>query len=711
MNANQVSSSLIPVAGKLPALSAANLSRLAVYLVHGGEILSSSMVSASRSVNFHVTTALAEQEGVFAVLGPKGLDAQTLRDRQDLPRVPLTRGHNDRPAIDFSRLELTDETIEKLWMWCREYTVSGTLLTSSGCPVPGSAVTVYNVSHGISGLVTSPRETVMTDVNGNFTATFFWCYEFGCWPCWPIWWRCWPWWWERDILTVIGQLEGQLRVQASSASQAFIPRLSNAAPLRRPVAADLMVGQGFQAASANEVFAPDTSRTALIASKLANPQLRAIFPWWWWCCENPNILFSATQDGNTILQEDPNISTRWCFASGQSVSLIANNEAIGLCPGVTPPPEGFAWSRVGNILVSDITEGYADGTSGTDESNMAFAGDLKLYGAFADPSVPFYQVLAGNWGGTGNPARGGTAPGAYNPLSIPMSNTVMIYRAATLSVEFDSIDLGPCSFGTETNLYMTTSQRPNPPSGTTGLGPFPILNPGDFILGWAQEGLIIEALNASALIGGAAIGGVSLSIAAYDATGASISLITDAPLPLLIDTTGFTANIFVNGLTAFDQFGTPVGNSTTSDCPSYHIGPNGYVMLHVNVTDPNGHLSGYEIDTQFGHGSTSVPTTPDHRGYSQSPGTFNPPSLPATPYGVDPGYTVPNTSFAVPVPPTPVQVSFIGGGDNIQIKPQVSCCYDFQLWAGKRVTDGESFFGTWGNPDFQTATIDVSPIV
>jgi hypothetical protein len=93
---------------------------------------------------------------------------------------------------------------------------------------------------------------------------------------------------------------------------------------------------------------------------------------------------------------------------------------------------------------------------------------------------------------------------------------------------------------------------------------------------------------------------------------------------------------------------------------------------------------------------------PSHRGYVVDPYPFTPPfTLPGQVYGIDPGYGVPNTAL----------VSYIGGGDTIQISPQVSCCYDFQLWAGKRVTDGQEIFGTWGNVDFQTATVDVSPIV
>ena len=273
--------------------------------------------------------------------------------------------------------------------------------------------------------------------------------------------------------------------------------------------------------------------------------------------------------------------------------------------------------------------------------------------------------------------------------------------------EFDTVSLGPCSFMGIDNLYMTTSQRMNPPAGTTGLGATPTLNPGDFVVTWSDAGRIVAA-PATALVGPQSGGGVDLTLVAYDAAGTVLSLVTNNPLTLMIDTSDLSQAI-IDSLLAFDKNGNPVAltGSSTSECPSYHIGPNGYLLLHVTVTDKdpspgmslNEHLYGYQIDTQFGHGSTSVPTLPAHRGYAQAPATFTPPfTLPGQLYGVDAGYN----------PPDAPLVSFIGGGDTILISPAVSCCYDFQLWAGKRTTDGQDFFGTWANYDFQTVTIDVS---
>lgn len=700
----------VTVIGKIPNVSVTNLSRISAFLVQSQSVLLEAPVTASGTFQFRLEPGLVIDPCLFVILGPKGLDAQTLFGRTDLPRLAVsTASPNTASAratkggtitLDFSKLNVDDKLIALWWIWCRPYTVSGTLETSNGCPVPGAEVTVYNVTAGFGGLVKTPIETVTTNAQGQFTATFNWCECLCCWPCWPIWWDCWPWWWELDILAVLENIERQALVTPSQGLS------FQAAPLKRPAAADLMTGQGFARA-----YAPvkqDPARTALITSKFANPAIREIFPWWWWCCENPNIVFSATQNGNIVLDEDPATSTRWCYPSGQSVTLIANSQALGVCP----PPivcEGFAWVSVGNpgTLVPNIVNGYAKGTPGTDASDMAFNGYLNIYGGFSDPSIPFYQVWAGFWGGNQNPARGGTAPVTSMPLSLPLSAQVVIFRNATSSIEFDTVSLGPCSFMGIDNLYMTTSQRMNPPAGVTGLGPTPTLNPGDFVITWSDAGRIVGAA-ASALISPQAGGGIDLTLVAYDAAGTALSLVNNNPLTLMIDTRDLSQAV-IDSLQSFDKNGNPVGltGSSTSDCPSYYIGPGGYLLLHVAVTDNdpsaslslNEHLYGYQIDTQFGHGSSSVPTTPAHRGYAQAPATFTPPfTLPGQLYGVDAGYNPPNTAL----------VSFIGGGDTIQILPAVSCCYDFQLWAGKRTTDGQDFFGTWSNYDFRTVTIDVS---
>lgn len=702
-----MSRTTLVAAGNVPKLRSENLSRLAVYIVRGNTVLAETPVANDGSFRFNVAESVAREHGVSAIIGPKGVDHHALLARADLPRVPLAsaRAHEGRAGhvkLDFSAHRITDEIVDLWWLWCSPYTVSGTLRSADGCPVPGAQVTVYNVTHGTGGLVRTPRDTVQTGADGTFTATFNWCECLCCWPCWPSWWFCWPWWWELDIVHILDTLDRQLPLRQNALGAKFAPSLhANVAPLKRPATADLMTGQAFAHLRSDNTLVQDTARTAKISARLSDPAIRELFPWWWWCCDEPNILFSATQNGNTVLDEDPNTDTRWCFESGQTVSLIANDLAISLCPPPPPPvPDGFGWIQVGNTLVADITQGYANGATGTDASDMAFGGWLDIYGGFSDPNaVAFYQVLADGYVGNGNPRRGGTPNGVSQPLSVGLGTYVVIARNGGT---FDTIpvDLGPCSFNGISNLYMTTQHRANPPAGVTGLGAFPALNAGDLVIGWYDQRRIVGA-SAGALIGGAAAGGVDLTLAPFDIAGNPVTLTTIETLTLMIDTTYIYGHI--DSLTAYDQNHNLVSITSggTNNCPSYRIGEHGYLLLHVTVTDPNGHLSGYEIDSEFGHGPSPTPpaTDPPHRGYNTASGP--PPFL-----GVDGGYGQPSIVGMTAT----TNVSFKGGGDTITISPTVSCCYDFRLNAGKRVTNGTTNSAGLVNQDFWTVSIDTTPI-
>jgi hypothetical protein len=240
-NSTPTQGSSTTVVGQLPKLSAENLKRLAVYLVRGTDVLLESAVSASGNFQFRLTGIVIDP-CIIIVLGPKGLDAQTLLAKTDLPRVSLETAKASKGAmaresksgvltVDFSQANITDKLVEPWWIWCRAYTVSGTLQTANGCPIPGADVTVYNVTNGVFGLVKNPIETVTTDANGHWTATFNWCECFCCWPCWPIWWRCWPWWWEWDILAAIENIERQIALKPA---HGVATQLGGFAPLKRP---------------------------------------------------------------------------------------------------------------------------------------------------------------------------------------------------------------------------------------------------------------------------------------------------------------------------------------------------------------------------------------------------------------------------------------------------------------------------------------------
>jgi hypothetical protein len=724
------SATFVSVRGTLPALSAANRRRLAVFLLQGNTILSEAPVSSGGSFQIHVARDLVRESGVFAVLGPKGMDPQSLAGRAALPRKALssaTARDGGGLVIDFAGLGISDQLIDPWWIWCHEYTVSGTLETASNCPV-GAQVTVYNVTTGVSGLVETPIVTVTTDANGNFTATFNWCSRLCWWPCWPVWWQCWPWWWELDILAVIENLEQRLQVQSTGAVN--FPA-SGVAPLRQPAAPDLMTGVAFAASRTGTELRPDSARTAMVAAKLADPRIRALFPWWWWCCDNPNIVFSASQGSTIVLDEDPNLSTRWCFASGQTVSLTTNAQGVGACQVQTSGPCGFSWSSVGDepggVLFDNISMGYAVGTLGNPASNMAFQGSLNLNGLFSGDCTAFYQVLAGEWGGGsgiltgGNPARGGTPAVASEPLAVLLTDTITIWSGASLTQQ--TVILGPCSFAGIDNLYMTRAQRQNPPAGVTGLPPFPTIGAGD-LWGWDAPNLVLTVPAAELANPATGTGGVTLSIVPYDITGAALPTATQPyemgpDLVLMVDTTALTTATIdwvLSGVFNSDHTPATLTTPAGSNCPAYEITTpgGGYVLIHTTVVDSAGHLYEYQIQTQYGS-STTLPASPADRDYAQAPSSFAAAATPP-PYGVDAGYQTPNDlPLPPPAPSSPPYAAaaasnwtFVGGGDTAYIAITESCCYDFQLWAGKRVTDGQTFFCTWGNPAFQTVNITVA---
>jgi hypothetical protein len=728
----------INVTGKLPSLTPKNLNRLSVFLTQEGAILSESPLSASGTFQFHVAPHLADDSTVFAVLGPKGSDAESLAEHADLPRAAISSGRkleNSNIKLEFAGYEINDKLIDPWWIWCREYTVSGTLETAANCPI-GAEVTIYNVTSGVSGLVKTPITTVPTDSNGNFTASFNWCSSRFCWwPCWPVWWRCWPWWWELDILAVIENLERRLQAQNVAAVQ-VAP--THVAPLRQPNAADLVTGVGFAASRANSELQADSSRTALIASKFANPTLREIFPWWWWCCENPNILFSASQGATTILDEDPNTSTRWCFASGQTVALTGNSQSVGACQIQTGGgPCGFTWSSVGSepgTPVDSISMGYADGTAGSSCSNMAFTGTLNLNGIFSGDCAAFYQVLAGDWtpaGGpaTTDPARGADSPVTHEPVSALLTDIITIWSSGSSTQA--TVVLGPCSFNGIDNLYISRAYRQNPPAGVTGLPPFPAIAPGD-LWGWNSPDLVLT-VPAADLVDSTGLGGVTLTLLPYDVNGVPLPTVAQPfesgpDLTLAIDTTPLAqASIdwipasLVSGVYNADGSPATMTNGSTNTCPSYQIkGRWGYVLIHTTVIDDPGHLCDYQIRYQYGNGTLpALAVNPADRNYAQAPSTFNAGVIPP-PYGVDSGYGYPNTLPAPPPAPSnpvpgspyaaaaPGSWSFVGGGDTFYIPITLSCCYDFQLWVSKRTTDGVNSCIS-GNVAFQTVNITVVP--
>ena len=495
---------------------------------------------------------------------------------------------------------------------------------------------------------------------------------------WPFWWRCWPWWWERDILHVVEQVEQALAGGGRFRTQQ--PVLS----LERPELSSLARGRGFAPGMGElEELQPDTLRTQLVRRKLASPAIRELFPWWWWCSDGPSICFSATQGAVTVLDEDPATQTRWDLPSGSSVTLVGNSQAAGVCGGGSGPAHGFVFTRVGLTDVGDIHDGYADGAPGSPESDLAFAGDLQVFGEFSSSSgVAFYQVRAGQW--SGNPARGGSAPTSESPLGVPLYNRALILRADNSWVPPFPVKMGPFSAGGHGNLYATQEARVGLAPGT--LTPdIPVLNPGDELF-WIDSGLKLDTA-AQNLIGGAAEGGVTLSVRGFDAGFNPVALPgnPDDHLTLEVDTTPISV-AHIDAFSAHTSGGATVLSTGDGDCKAFDVGPGGSVELDVTVRDDNGHLALYVLEADFAHGvSDPAHVSPGERSYADPPASF--------PGGA---YQAPDQG----------QRAFVGGSEPITYHPQETCCYDFRLVVAKRVTNGYGSPGAY-TADFWTASLKV----
>jgi hypothetical protein len=702
-----VASTSIFIIGEVTKVAEQDAQRLAVFVHRCNQVIASTPLQSNGTYRLPLARAAVSAESAYGLtltVAPATASAH-FDHLPNLPSVPLKRADLEKAEKEFRApaISISADVLKLWWTWCRWFCVSGTVVGPNGCVVPGAEVTVYSVTYTGSGYTKVPRATVATGPNGTFTACFEWCscsFCFPCWPCHPLWWFCWPWWWELDMLHVIDALE---KIPLAGPGQAA---LANKATLLRPDAKDLVVGRGFNLSQGT--VAPDANRTALVKSKLSNPAIRERFPWWWWCCDDPNIVFSVTQNGTVILNENPAIDTRWCLADGSTVTLVGNSQSATLCPGKCPPESGFVWTSVGNIDVDDISQGYATVPAWTaanpDNKDLVFAdygSGLDLFGAFAPGSdVSFYQVLAGEW--AGNPARGGTAPTSSSPLLAKLYRTAFLEDATHTIVTQATVLMGPFTQGGVTGLFATEQARAAGPIAGLPAVPIP---PGGAVIGWMNEGLLVSTASEN-LIGGASNGAVSLTVAGYDAAVNPVALVPDSPLTLTIDNTSLNPDTIA--LSAFLANGNPAPLNGTGQCPAYDVGPGGYVQITTSVSDTLGHLFEYYVTAEYGSGSSAVVTPPGVRGYVSNP------LISAPPAGVcsvgDPDYTCkgwvggtevmyfPNAPGGAPASWTP---PFSPGNEP------PDCCYLFLIRLAKRTTNGYSL-PTLGDGEFQTVGLKFS---
>ncbi|HVM93659.1 MAG TPA: carboxypeptidase-like regulatory domain-containing protein [Terriglobales bacterium] len=696
----------INIIGKVTNVAEADAQRLAAFVLRCNHIIVSSAIQADGTYHLSLPRTALKEESPFGfdlVVAPATAGSH-LEHLPNVTRIALKRPDLEKSEKEYrvANISIASEILKLWWTWCRWYCVSGTVVGPDGCAVPGADVTVYSVYYTGGGYSKVPRATVNTGANGTFTACFEWCsciFCFPCWPCWPHWYLCWPWWWEWDILHVIEALE---RIPQPGLGQ--IETLSSQATLLRPDARALMRGQGF--AHYQDNFAADANRTALIKAKLANPRIREIFPWWWWCCDDPNIVFSVTQNGNVILDENPAVATRWCFEDGSNVTLVGNDDSITLCHPHCPPESGFVWTNVGNIDVNDISQGYATVPAWTaadpDYQDLVFGGGLDLFGSFAPGSnVSFYQVTAGQW--SGNPARGGTAPTSTSLLQADLYRTAIIEDPTHTIIHFVSVKMGPFTQNGVSGLYATEAARAAGP--IAGLPNIP-LPPGWTVFGFSQPGLMVSTSSQN-LIAGATSGAVDLTVLGYDAAVHSVTLVPDYPLTLMIDNTPLTTDA-ISIVNAFRADGSLAPLTGTNQCPAYNVGPGGYVQISTSVSDSMGHLFGYYVDAEYGSGSAVAVTPPGVRGYVTNPLSSGAPQTLPPACGGDPNYTC---------------KSWVGGSETMYFPngpggtnwtPPFSltseppdCCYEFRIRLAKRSTNGYSL-PSLADGQFQTVALKFS---
>jgi len=671
----------IPVTGHVEGVTETDAARLSVVALRGGDVLATARVRADGAYRLNLPHEAAHAASPYALqLAVLPTTAASVPGKvAGAPSVTIPRdGLGGAHPVAAPRLVLTPAIIDAWAIFWRDWCVSGVVVGPNGCPAPAADVTVYTVNWSAGGYAKTAQASVTTGPDGAFTLCFPWWEDlFPCWPCEPIWWDCWPWWWERDILHVIETLE----TRAAAGAQA--------SALFRPEGAALIRGEGFGRRSG--VDRPDPARAALIRRKLANPALRAIFPWRWWCDNRPNILFGVTQGGVTILAEDPSVDTRWSMASGQSVTLTGNAQTLTCCPGPVLPESGVVWTSVGTIPTTAIDAGGL-AQNGGDNSDVAFQGSLWLYAAIAPGTMDYYQVNGAVWNAP--LCRGGTQPApagapAFSPIASPLWLPMWIYDPTANTTTRYNVQMGPFTSGNGyVNLYATPAARQSQPT-PPGLAPFPPVPPGGEVF-WGYEGLVMVAPDTT-LLGGAPFGAVDLTLIGFDAGFNPVAVSPDAPLTLTIDSTPVTSEI-VNGVTAWRAPGVPAPQTGTGECPAYDVGPTGWAAISVTVDDTNGFLCQYQLEAQYGHGSSAVVTAPGLRGYKSNPLVV----------------TAANPDYAA--------ASWAGGSETM-IFPGATlngvlppdCCYEFRLYYSKRVTDGTYWpAGNLAEGDFQTISLKFS---
>jgi hypothetical protein len=330
--------------------------------------------------------------------------------------------------------------------FCRDFTITGTVICANGRPVPGAQVCAFDVDWFWIWQSKQQIGCATTDQHGNFTINFRWCCG------WYPWW----WWylrnWQLDLRLaeeVIRVLPPELKVKPIPLPdpvpdlrmiESLIPpsRLpKNLKPFKPIVTlprlnADAALSErGNDEVQAIESLKQSTNaffeRAETLRPVLANlippitriPDLWPWFPWYPWLDCNPDVIFTVTQfcgsKYKVVLDQDYS-QTQWNIDTSHNVTLVANNDAC--CLGEETPcgDPCLSISQVCGYHRTDIdqttgsvTAGFAEPGGATagdinteSDGDRPFAGAITVYGPAQcmGDDVDYYEVEYGEWNGS-----------------------------------------------------------------------------------------------------------------------------------------------------------------------------------------------------------------------------------------------------------------------------------------------------------------------
>ena len=332
-------------------------------------------------------------------------------------------------AAGQASLDLASLVISPNWWggwlrWCRDFVITGRVVCADGSPVPGAEVRAYDLSFFWWWLSQSQVGlAATTDANGHFTIKFRWCC--GWLPWW--WWRLREWRLEPLLVEKINpilKINPTLKFPKPSpvptlqfAQSLGATPVPPAAPpmtrgtrlpsisVRQPLSGLSAVGAGALRAKPIDPTVIPTLRDGLLSKLPHVPELERLriwpwYPWAPWTDCTPDIIFRATQDcgnGVKVILSENVFQTRWDIPTNLNVNLVAKDACC--IPQQPPPPPGDCVVLTGicgdpgitllNIGRTGVTAGYASPGS----ADQPFSETLTMVGQFGSAAqADYYEV-------------------------------------------------------------------------------------------------------------------------------------------------------------------------------------------------------------------------------------------------------------------------------------------------------------------------------